>query len=337
MTSHLAPHGHGRRLALLLGGGLVAVAVAVLASLAVGATVVPVGAVWSALRGGGGEAAGIVEARVDRTVLGVLVGAAMGCAGAAMQALTRNPLADPGILGVNSGAALAVVLGLTTGVLHEQGQYVWFALAGAALAAVVVYGIAAAGPGGAQPVTLTIAGAAFAATAGSLGSGLMVVDLAALDVFRVWQVGTVAGRDLGLVASVAPVLVAGFVLTLPAGGWLNTLALGDDLARGLGQRVGLVRLVVAAGAVMLCAAGTALAGPIAFVGLVVPHLVRSLTGPDERRVMLGSAVFGAALVVAADTLGRVVLPPTEVPVGIMTAVIGAPALVLLVARRRVHA
>ncbi|WP_462416934.1 FecCD family ABC transporter permease [Kytococcus sp. Marseille-QA3725] len=335
MTAHVAPAGHGRRLASLLGLGLAVVAVACLASLAVGATLVPLGAIWSALSGG--TADGVVAARTDRTVLAVLVGAAMGCAGAAMQALTRNPLADPGILGVNAGAALAIVLGLTTGLLTAPGQSVWFALAGAAVATGVVYGIASAGPGGARPVTLTIAGAAFAATATSLGSGLLVVDLAALDVFRVWQVGTVGGRDLALVASVLPVLLAGFVLTLPAGGLLNTLALGDDLARGLGQRVLLVRALVALGAVCLCAGGTALAGPIAFVGLVVPHLVRLITGPDERRVMLGSAVFGAALVVAADTIGRVVAPPTEVPVGIMTAVIGAPALIALVRTRRVHA
>ncbi|WP_374927894.1 FecCD family ABC transporter permease [Kytococcus sedentarius] len=335
MSSHVASLGHGRRLALLLGLGLAAVAAACLASLAIGATVVPLGTVWQVLTDAAGN--GIVEARIDRTVLGAIVGASMGCAGAAMQALTRNPLADPGILGVNAGAALAIVLGLATGLLTAQSQYVWFALAGAAVATTLVYGIASMGPGGAQPVTLTIAGAAFAATATSLGAGLLVVDLAALDVFRVWQVGTVAGRDLGLVASVAPVLLVGFALTLPAGGFLNTLGLGDDLARGLGQRVWLVRLVVALGAVCLCAAGTALAGPVAFVGLVVPHLVRLLTGPDARRVMLGSALFGAALVVGADTLGRVVLPPTEVQVGIMTAVIGAPALIALVRTRRVTA
>ena len=335
MSSHVTSLGHGRRLALLLGLGLAVVAVACLASLAVGATVVPLAHVWGTLTGSAPH--GIVEARLDRTALGVVVGAAMGCAGAAMQALTRNPLADPGILGVNAGAALAIVLGLATGLLTAQTQYVWFALAGAAVATTVVYGIASMGPGGAQPVTLTIAGAAFAATATSLGAGLLVVDLAALDVFRVWQVGTVAGRDLALLGSVAPVLLVGFLLTLPAGGWLNTLGLGDDMARGLGQRVWLVRLVVAVGAVCLCAAGTALAGPVAFVGLVVPHAVRLLTGPDERRVMLGSALFGAALVVGADTIGRVVLPPTEVQVGIMTAVIGAPVLIALVRTRRVTA
>lgn len=335
MTARLAPVHHGRRLAALMGLGLAVAAVACLASLAVGATLVPLDDVWNAVRGT--APSGVVDARIDRTVLGLLVGASMGCAGAAMQALTRNPLADPGILGVNSGAALAIVLGLTTGLLSQQDHYVWFALAGAAVATTVVYGIASLGPGGAQPVTLTLAGAAFAATASSLGSGLLVVDLAALDVFRVWQVGTVAGRDLDLVASVLPVLAVGFLLTLPAGGWLNTLGLGDDLARGLGQRVGLVRLIIALGAVCLCAAGTALAGPIAFVGLVVPHLVRLVTGPDERRVMLGSAVFGAALVVAADTIGRVVAPPSEVQVGIMTAVIGAPALIALVKTRRIHA
>lgn len=326
--------GHAGRLLTLLVLGSALVSLSCLASLALGSTHVPASEVWAHLTGGPRSPA--VAGRSGRTLVGLAVGASTGVAGAAMQALTRNPLADPGLLGVNSGATLAIVIGLTTGWLGDFSSYAWAGMLGAAVAALVVYGVATAAPGGAQPVTMTIAGAAFAASTGSVVSGILLADEKALESFRGWQVGTVAGRQPELVLQVAPVLLLGFALTLTSGGRLNTLALGDDMARGLGQRVALVRAVVALGAVALCAGATALAGPIGFVGLVVPHVVRLVTGPDERRVLLGSALVGAALLVAADTVGRLVMPPTEIAAGIMTATLGAPALLLLLRSRRVR-
>ncbi|KGN31708.1 iron ABC transporter permease [Knoellia sinensis KCTC 19936] len=277
----------------------------------------------------------MVDARIDRTLIGLVVGAAVGVCGVVLQGLTRNPLAEPGILGINAGAALAVVVGIKLFALSTVGGYVWFALLGACVTAVVVQLLALLAPVRAQPVTMALAGAAVMATSTSLVGAILVADQGALDVFRFWQVGSVAGRDASIISDVAPFLVVGFALALASGSLLNVIALGDDLARGLGQRVVVHRLLSAAGAILLAASATALAGPIAFVGLVVPHVVRALVGPDHRRILLGSLFAGPVLVVAADTIGRLVAAPSEVQAGIVCAVIGAPFLVALVRRMNV--
>jgi len=318
---------------------LAAVAALVLvsaASLAVGARQLSLGTVVAALTGfdpGNGDHA-VVQARVPRTVLGLLAGGALGLAGAAMQGVARNPLADPGILGVNAGAALAVVAGIHLAGVTSLTGYLWLAFAGAAAAAVVVYLIAAAGRGGATPVKLALAGAALSAALFSLMNVILISSQDTLDRFRFWQVGGLAGRDWSVVLAGLPFLVAGAVLVVVAGRALNGLALGDDVARGLGQRVGLTRGVTALGVVLLCGAATALAGPIGFVGLVVPHAVRLLSGPDYRWILPLSLVLGPCLLLLADVAGRVVLLPGEVPAGIMTALVGAPAFVWLVRRSK---
>lgn len=281
------------------------------------------------------EVRGIVDSRIDRTLIGLVVGAAIGVCGVVLQGLTRNPLAEPGILGINSGAALSVVVGIKVFAISGAGGYVWFALLGAVVTAVVVQLLALLAPVRAQPVTMALAGAAVMATSTSLVGAIVVSDQGALDVFRFWQVGSVAGRSATVVLDVAPFLVVGFVLALASGSALNVVALGDDLARGLGQRVLLHRVLAAAGAILLAASATALAGPIAFVGLVVPHVVRAVVGPDHRHVLLGSLFAGPALVLVADTVGRVVAAPSEVQAGIVCAVIGAPFLVGLVRRMNV--
>ena len=318
---------------------LAAVAALVLvsaASLAVGARQLSLGTVVAALTGfdpGNGDHA-VVQARVPRTVLGLLAGGALGLAGAAMQGVARNPLADPGILGVNAGAALAVVAGIHLAGVTSLTGYLWLAFAGAAAAAVVVYLIAAAGQGGATPVKLALAGAALSAALFSLMNVILISSQDTLDRFRFWQVGGLAGRDWSVVLAGLPFLVAGAVLVVVAGRALNGLALGDDVARGLGQRVGLTRGVTALGVVLLCGAATALAGPIGFVGLVVPHAVRLLSGPDYRWILPLSLVLGPCLLLLADVAGRVVLLPGEVPAGIMTALVGAPVFVWLVRRSK---
>lgn len=277
----------------------------------------------------------VAVARAERTLLGFAVGAALGLVGALMQGLTRNPLADPGILGINAGAALAMVLAISVFSVTDLQAYVWWAFVGAAAAMLLVHGAAAFGRDGATPVKVAVAGAAVTAAITSWTAAVLLTDRQTMESFRYWQVGTIGGRDLHVLAVGTPFLLVGAVLGLTSAGRLNALALGDDLARGLGRRVGLDRLVVGVAIVLLAGGATALAGPIAFAGLMVPHAVRSLVGPDHRWVLPCSAILGAALIVAADTLGRVVLPPTEVQVGIMTAVLGAPFFVLLVRRGKV--
>jgi iron complex transport system permease protein len=253
-----------------------------------------------------------------------------------MQGLTRNPLADPGILGVNAGAALCVVLGIHVLGIGSTSAFVWLALLGGLAAATLVYAVSAAAPGGPAPLTMALAGAALSAGAVSVVAGVLVSNRGALDTFRFWQVGSVAGRSADLVVDVLPLLLGSLVVVALSGPVLNATALGDDLERALGQRVHLARGVVALGAVGLAACAVALAGPIGFVGLVVPHLVRLVTGPDYRRILLGSALVGPVLVLLTDTLGRVVMPPSEIQVGIMTAVLGAPGLIWLVRRTAVR-
>ncbi len=331
-----APEAGGRSVhqgAWLLAAAVVLVLLAA-ASLAIGARGIPLPSVWQALtqfNPANGDHA-VVHARMPRTALGLLVGGALGLAGAAMQGVARNPLADPGILGVNAGAALAVVTGIYVFGVSALTGYIWFAFAGAAAAAALVYLIASLGRDGATPVKLALAGAALSAGLLSLMNIILISSQDTLDRFRFWQVGGVAGRDWSVVLAGLPFLLLGAVIVLAAGRVLNGLALGDDLARGLGQLVGLARGVTALGIVLLCGAATALAGPIGFVGLVIPHAVRFFTGPDYRWILPFSMLLAPALLLTADIIGRVILLPGEVPAGIMTALLGAPVFVWLVRR-----
>lgn len=322
--------------------GLVAllglVLVVATASIAVGAKPIPLRTVIDALvayRPAIEDHLIVHELRIPRTVLGLCIGAALGLAGAVMQGITRNPLADPGLLGVNAGAALAVVISIFAfGVTSTFGQ-VWFAFVGAALAGIVVYALGAIGRGGASPVKLAIAGAAMAALLGSFTAALLLLDEATLDQYRFWAVGSLAGRDIDVSWQVLPFLVLGAVLAIGCSRALNGLALGDDVARSLGQRVALVRALAAGSVVLLCGAATAAAGPIWFVGLTVPHVARAMTGPDHRWLLPYSMVIGAILLVGADIVGRVVVRPGELEVGIVTAFIGAPVFIAFVRRRRI--
>ncbi|WP_120519522.1 FecCD family ABC transporter permease [Arthrobacter celericrescens] len=323
----------GKQPAWLL-AAVVVLALACGASLAVGARAIPLGTVLDALvhfNAADGNHA-VVHARIPRTVLGLLAGGALGLAGAAMQGVARNPLADPGIMGVNAGAALAVVGGIYLFGITGLSGYIWFAFVGAAAAAAIVYLLASLGRDGATPVKLALAGAALSAGLYSLMNVVLVSSQDTLDRFRFWQVGSVAGRDWSVILPALPFLAVGALIVLLSGRILNGLALGDDLARGLGQRVGLSRGIVALGVVLLCGSATALAGPIAFLGLVIPHAVRFFTGPDYRWILPFSLVLAPALLLASDVVGRVVLLPGEVPAGIMTAILGAPVFVWLVRR-----
>ncbi|WP_217168945.1 iron ABC transporter permease [Streptomyces sp. AC512_CC834] len=307
------------------------------ASLALGSRDVAWSDVWSAL--GGAERTleeAAVTKRVPRTLLAVVVGAALAVSGTVMQGVTRNPLADPGILGVNMGASLAVVTAIAHFGLVSVSGYIWVAMTGAALTAGFVYTVGSLGRGGATPLKLALSGAAISAALASLVSAVVLPRNDISDTFRLWQIGGVGGASYAQLGSVAPFLAAGFLLCLASARALNSLALGDDLAAGLGERVALVRATAALGAVVLCGASTAVAGPIAFVGLLVPHTCRLLAGVDHRWLLPFSALGGAILLTAADVVGRVVARPSEIDVGILTAVIGAPFFIHIVRRQKVR-
>lgn len=316
---------------------LALVVLAALASIAVGTRTIGLGEVWRSLFDAGlttEEAVIVRQLRVPRTVLGLMVGAALGMAGALMQGHTRNPLGDPGLLGVTAGASLAVVVAIAGFGIASPSGYVWFAFAGSLAGAVLVYAIGSAGRGGATPVTLALAGAALSALLYAMVRTVLVADQQTLDSFRFWVVGALAGRGADVAGQVAPFIALGVLLALANSPALNLLGLGDDVARGLGQRIWLARLVGLLAITLLCGAATAACGPIAFVGLVVPHAVRAFTGPDHRWLVPCSALAGAALLLVADVVGRVVARPGELQVGIVLALIGAPFFIALVRRRR---
>ncbi|WP_447644458.1 FecCD family ABC transporter permease [Nocardioides zeae] len=275
-----------------------------------------------------------MDARLLRTGVGALLGAAFGLAGAAMQGLTRNPLADTGLLGVNAGAAFAMVAGITYVGAGTIGGYIWFGFIGAGVAAVAVHLIASLGRGGATPAKLVIAGAAVTAALSSWTTAILLMSRETIDATRRWQIGSVAGKQGDALLTALPFIVVGLVLVLASARVLNALALGDDLARGLGRNTSRDRALVGLGLVLLVGASVALAGPIAFLGLLVPHLVRMQVGGDYAKVLPFSAAWGAVLMVGADTVGRFVLPPGEIQVGVMIAVIGAPVFLVMIRRGR---
>ncbi|MBG6085130.1 FecCD family ABC transporter permease [Zhihengliuella flava] len=319
-----------------------ALAVLALASVAFGTRVVGVDDVVAGLTGsteGFGPAS--VAKRVPRTVLAALAGAALAVSGAVMQGVTRNPLADPGILGVNMGAALAVVVGIAYFGLASATSYIWVAIGGAAAAAALVYAIASLGPSGfhasaATPLKLALSGAAVSAALASFISATVLGRNDIASGVRSWQIGGVGGADFGSMGSLLPFLAIGLGVGLLSAKALNSLALGDDLAAGLGESVGLARGVASAAAIVLAGATTALTGPIGFVGLVIPHVIRLISGSDHRWLLPLSALAGAVLLVAADIAGRVVARPAEIDVGIVTALIGAPFFIYIVRRQKVR-
>ena len=307
------------------------------ASVAIGSRVVGVDEILAGVAGstdGIGEAA--VLKRVWRTVLALLVGAALGLAGGVMQGVTRNPLADPGILGVNMGASLAVVIGMAWFGLWTFTGFIWTAIAGAAVTAVFVYVVGSLGRGGATPLKLALAGAATSAAALSFLNAVVLPRGDIADQARSWQIGGVGGAAPAAIGQVLPFLVVGMIVCLASARSLNSLALGDELAAGLGERVAVARAFAALGAVLLCGAATAVAGPIGFVGLVIPHLCRLLVGVDYRWLLPFSALGGAALITLSDIVGRVIARPEEIDVGIITAVVGAPFFIIIVRRQRVR-
>lgn len=319
-----------------------AVAVAMLAafgylSLRCGALPVNTATFWSAITGyDQTDTAQVVvrELRLPRTITGVLAGACFAVAGALTQGVTRNPLGAPGILGINAGASFAIVMAIFVFGITTPGGYVWFAFAGAFAAAVLVYAVASAGRGGATPVRLALSGAVITAILASWTGAVLLLDLETFDEARFWLAGSLAGRGTEEITLLMPVIVVALVVGLLMGPQINVMNLGEEVAAGLGSRVAMVRTAAWACIVGLAGSAVAIAGPVAFVGLAIPHVVRSLVGPDYRWILLYSALLGPCLVLGADVVGRVVAQPSELQVGIVSAAVGAPFLVHLVRRTR---
>lgn len=318
--------------------GLALLAMVSLASLLVGARPIAISAALDALfhhDAASFEHIIIHDYRLPRTLLGLLCGAAFGVSGALIQAATRNPLADPGILGVNAGAAFFVTLAVGLFGFYSIDAYLWFALAGAVVVTLAVYVLGAVGRSGATPVRLVLAGVALSAVLGGFGSAITLLNPQAFNTMRFWSIGSIAGRDMAVVAAVTPFIAIGLLVAWLAARPLNAVALGDDLARSLGARILRARILTVVAVTLLAGAGTAACGPIGFVGLMVPHVVRWFTGPDQRWIISMTMIYAPILLLSADIAGRLILYPGELEAGIVTAFIGAPVLILLARRRHV--
>jgi iron complex transport system permease protein len=272
---------------------------------------------------------------VPRTLLGVLAGVAFGVSGAVIQAVTRNPLADTQILGINAGAGLFVVFAVGVLGLTSLWSLVWFGFAGVAVAMLLVYVLGSAGRGSATPISLTLAGVALGAVMDGISAGIRLLKPRAFDYLRFWDVGALVGRPIAVVQALAPFVAAGLLLALVVARSLNAVALGDDLARSLGANIGRTRVLAMASVMLLAGAATAAVGPIGFVGLMVPHVARWIVGPDQRWIFAYTVICAPILMLAADIVGRLVVRPGELSVGIVTAFVGAPVLIWWIRRERV--
>ncbi|MEO3945819.1 iron ABC transporter permease [Gorillibacterium sp. CAU 1737] len=338
-STRTSPHSQiPKNFAIILLIGLVLLGLCVVASLVFGPRLVKVPELIDGLFHPDVDSYGanVVRKRISRTVFGLFCGAALGVSGALMQSVTRNPIADPSILGVNTGAALFVVCGIAFLNINTASEYIWLALAGAAITAIFVFGIGSMGRGGATPIKLVLAGAAISAALSSLVSAVMIPRAYVMDQFRFWQVGSIGSGSWSAIATFTPFLIVGVVIAFLTAPALNALALGDDVATGLGVRTGVLRLIAALAGVLLCGTATALAGPIGFVGLLATHLMRLVLGPDLRFVIPMSALSGAVILISSDVVGRLIASPGELEVGVVTAFVGAPLLIILAMRSKVR-
>ncbi len=277
----------------------------------------------------------IVRERIPRTLFAIIAGGALSVSGALMQSVTRNPIADPSILGVNMGASLFVVCGIAFFGISTYSQYIWFALFGAGLTSAFVYVIANIGYSGMTPIKLALAGACTGTILSSLVSAIILPRQDVMDTFRFWQVGSLSGATMEGIVTVIPFILIGLFIAMIFMPSLNAISLGDELATGLGVNVGAVRFFSSLSSVLLCGSVTAIAGPIGFIGLMIPHTVRMLFGSNLNHLIPLSMIFGSVLLTLADVFGRVIGAPSEIEVGIITAFFGAPVLILIARKSKV--
>jgi iron complex transport system permease protein len=323
----------------LICGVCVVLAGAVILSLSFGSKDIPLAETWALLfaPNGSSESTVLHELRVPRTLMALVVGSALGVAGALMQSLTRNPLADPGILGINAGASFAVVLSVAIIGMSSIFVYLWFAFLGAAIASVAVYLLGAVGRQSVTPTRLALAGVAISAALEALTEAVVLGDQAVFNEFRFWVAGSLEGRSYDILLTVLPFICIGLLLAVTLAPALNALALGAEKGRSLGVNVKRTQVLTMSAVTLLCGAATAAIGPVGFVGLAVPFLARGLVGSDQRWVMVFSVLLGATWLLLADVIARTVVRPEEVQVGIVAALLGAPFFVAMVRRRKIPA
>lgn len=327
-----------KKLLLIIGliGGLLVLLACLLASITWGAADIGFKDIYRAVIAFDGSTNHLIirTVRLPRSLIAMLVGAALAVAGAIMQGLTRNPLASPGILGVNAGAAFAVVVGTFIFGSSSLTIYTWYAFAGAAISAIAVYFLGSLGRGGLTPFNLTIAGAALTAFISSITSGILILSQRTLEEIRFWLAGSLAGRDMNLLLQVLPYICVGLILAIALSRQITILSLGEDTARSLGQSTALIKILAAISIILLAGASVAIAGPIGFVGLIVPHIARFLVGVDYRWILPYSAILGAIIMSIADLCGRLIIQPSELPVGLVMPLIGAPFFIYLIKRNK---
>ncbi|MFI6874922.1 FecCD family ABC transporter permease [Streptomyces sp. NPDC050400] len=329
------PVSYRRRRVTGLVGALAVLIVLMVLSVMIGSKAISVPVIWDALFNppSSPDQFAIRDFRLPRTIVGLVVGVALGLSGALIQALTRNPLADPGVLGVHAGASLAVTVAVgVLGIRDAQG-YMWFAFAGALIVTLLVIALGSTRKGS-SPVAMVLAGVCVGAVLGGAREALQLTDPDAFDAMRYWNAGSIAGRPLEVVWPVLPFFAVALVLAFAVAGPLNALALGDELAVAQGVRLTRTRVLAVIALTLLAGGATAIAGPIGFVGLMVPHVARWIVGPDQRWIFAYSILLAPSLLLVSDILGRVVMRPGEIPVGIVTAFVGAPVLVALVRRKK---
>jgi iron complex transport system permease protein len=323
-------------LTLILGITILAIAIAI--SITYGAKSVGFTDVWDALRNKNTTEynVNVVQARIPRTIFGILAGACLSVSGLLMQTITRNPIADPSILGVNTGASLFIVIGISVFHIQSKLSYMGLAFVGALLAAALVYRLASMGCGGATPIKLALSGAAISTALSSVVSAIVMPDSSVMTTFRFWQIGSIGGTSMEDILLILPILLICGLTSLAISSDLNTLLLSEETATTLGLHVTRTRLIAALCGVLLCSSITALAGPISFIGLMIPHLMRMLIGSNHTMLLPLSALYGSSLLLIADVLGRVLGGPGELESGIMTALIGAPCFILIIRRAKVQ-
>ncbi|MEV6345658.1 iron chelate uptake ABC transporter family permease subunit [Actinoplanes sp. NPDC051851] len=324
-----------RRRLLGLAVALVTLAVLLVLSVMIGSTRIPPSAVWDALLHASADIDqfAIRDYRIPRTIVGLVVGVALGLSGALIQALTRNPLADPGVLGVHAGASFAVTVAVGVLGIRDVQDYLWFAFAGALAVTLMVLALGSTWQGS-SPVVMVLAGVCVSAVLGGAREALQLTDPDAFDALRSWNAGSTAGRPLEVVSPILPFLAVAVVLALVVAGPLNAMALGSELAVAQGVRLARTRILAIIAITVLAGGATAIAGPIGFVGLMVPHVARWIVGPHQRWIFAYSILLAPSLLLLSDILGRVVLRPGEVPVGVVTAFVGAPVLIVLARRKK---
>ncbi|PSO66144.1 MAG: iron ABC transporter permease [Cyanobacteria bacterium QH_6_48_35] len=312
--------------------GLLILLLCFFASLAVGAADISLGSIYTAFTAFDGSTEHLIirTVRLPRSLIATFVGAALAVAGAIMQGITHNPLASPSILGVNAGAAFAVVVATFIFGSSSLSVYAWFAFLGAGITAVMVYLLGSLGRGGLTSLNLTIAGAALTLFISSITSGILIISQRTLEEIRFWIAGSIAGRELDLFMQVLPYLGVGLLLAFALGRQITTLSLGEDVAKGLGQQTAWVKIAAAVSVVLLAGGSVAIAGPIGFIGLIIPHMSRFLVGVDYRWILPYAPMLGAILLLVADTCARIVIQPQELPVGLVMPLIGAPFFIYLI-------